>query len=104
MESQLLAGLMLLACFAMPNIVGTIMWARRDRVAPYPAIQILVVVVFIFTAVALVSTDCLDVPGRLDPRVKDPKFVYLLLLLFPALMIMFHFINRPRSSRSEDGS
>jgi hypothetical protein len=103
-ESRLLAGVLLLVYFAATNLIGTAMWAERDRLDPYQAIQILLVAVFVFTTVSLASADCLGVLGRLDQRVKNPRFLYLLLLLFPALMIMFHFINKARSSLSEDGS
>jgi hypothetical protein len=103
-ESHLLAGVLLLVYFAAANLVGTAMWAKRDRLDPYQAIQILLVVVFVFTAAALAAADCLGLLGRLDERVKNPRFLYLLLLLFPALMIMFHFTNRPGASQREDGS
>ena len=102
-ESRLLAGILLLGYFAAANLVGTSMWANRDRLDPYQAIQILLVVFFVFTPVALATADCLGLLARLDQRVKNPRFLYLLLLLFPVLMIMFHFKNRPRSSRRTDG-
>jgi hypothetical protein len=95
-ESRLF-GALLLGCFAVANLVGTGIWAKRDKVDPYQAIQILLAVVLVFTTAAMVSADRLGLLGKLDQRVKNPRLLYLLLLLFPALMIMFRFQNRPKS-------
>ena len=103
-DSEILAGLLMLACFAVPNIVGTAVWARRGRIAPYPAVQLLLVVLFISTAAALVLTDCLGLLGRLDPRFEDPRILYLLLLLFPALMLVFHLRNGSSTQHEETDS
>jgi hypothetical protein len=48
-----------LLCFTLANGVGTWMWQRRDRLAPYPAIQLLVLVIGVCGMVALASIDVL---------------------------------------------
>ncbi len=34
-----------LLCFAVPNALGTWLWLRRDRMAPHPAYQLLVLLI-----------------------------------------------------------
>ena len=90
-------GTLLLGYFAAANVIGATIWAKRDRVDPYRAIQILLVVVFVFTALALVSVDYLGFLRKLDERVENPRSLYLLLLLFPALFIAFRLRNGQKS-------
>lgn len=102
-KSYLFAGL-LLACFVLANAIGTIIWMNRDRVDPYRAIQILLLDVLAFTTLAMVGSDCLGFLGELDPRVANPRRLYLVLLLFPTLMVYFHFMNGPESRNAETDS
>ena len=93
-----------LGCFLLANLVGTIIWMNRGKVDPYGAIQILALVIFAFTTIAMVCADCLGFLGELDERVKNPRLLYLVLLIFPALMTMFHFRNRVKSGETETTS
>ena len=99
-ESRLAAGILLVGCFAIANLIGMFLWTKRDRIDPYQAIQVLVIAIFVFTATALVSMDCLGLLGRLDQRVQNPRLLYLL-LMFPAIMLMFHFRNRAKPLKAE---
>ena len=92
---------LLLGCFASANLVGTIMWMNRGKVDPYRASQALLLVIFAFTTIAMVSADWLGFLGALDQRVEIPRLLYLVLLIFPALMTMFHFQNRMKSRETE---
>jgi hypothetical protein len=87
-----LLGLVLIACFLIPNVVGLILWRLRDRIAPYPAAQALVVLMGVFALLALVA---FDVSGRLALYARgSPRSVYWILAVFPMVMLMFHSKDR----------
>jgi hypothetical protein len=90
----------LLACFLVSNAIGLGLWSQRHRIAPYPAIQALVVVMGLAALAAIYS---IDHAGRLlefEPRLASrPRVLYAMLLLYPALMILFAF--RERAGRSQ---
>ncbi len=102
-QAPLLATLWF-GCFASANLVGTAIWMNRGKVDPYRAIQVLLLVIFAFTTIAMVSADWFGLLGELEQRFKNPKLLYLLLLMFPALMTMFHFQNRVKSKETEANS
>ena len=101
LSQTLLLAALWLGCFVMPNFVGTIIWMNRGRVDPYRALQALILVLSAFTTVALVSTDWLGFLSELDQRVKNPRRLYLLLLMYPAVMALFHFQNRVKWKETE---
>jgi hypothetical protein len=71
-------------CFSLANGVGTWMWRRRDRLAPYPAAQLLVLVVGVCGMVALASIDVLrpQVPVALNMPRSNLRTGELFLLTF----------------------
>lgn len=97
LESKL-ASIVLIACFTLSNLCGTLLWMNRDKIEPYKAIQILLATIFLFTAIAMISMDCIGILKELDPRIMNPRSVYLLLLVFPAFAIVFHFREKTRST------
>src|SRR5579871_2566901 len=63
-----------LVCFAMANALGAWMWRQRDRLRPYAALQLLVVVVGGCGLLALVALDVLRPEGApLDLRWEDGR-------------------------------
>ena len=103
-EARPLAGALLLGCFAAANALGTYLWAKRDRLDPYKAIQSLIGLIFCLTTAALGPMSYCGLLGRLDERLENPKSLFLILLLFPAMMIWFHFLNGPRTSSTQTTS
>ncbi len=99
-QSPLLAALWLV-CFVAVNLVGTMMWMNRGKIDPYRAIQALLLVIFAFTTIALMSADWFGFLGEIDLRVKNPRLLYLVLLMFPALMTGFHFQNRVKPRETD---
>jgi hypothetical protein len=103
-----LIGITWLACFTVANGIGTTLWLRRDRLRPYPAIQMLLLVLAISGLGALVSFDVLrpaDVRldltsenGRSLPGVMGGGYrhqVYLGLLVgLPSGLIWAHLMER----------
>lgn len=86
------AGILVVVCGLLPNLAGTLLWMRRDRLAPYPALQGLLAIVFVFTALAIGGLVWSGPALGLDPSFSsEARQSAWILLLFPALMAMFHF-------------
>jgi hypothetical protein len=92
-------------CAAAPNLLGCMVWMRRDRLAPYPAIQCLVAAIGVFTLLAFIVADHLQVLPILDSRfMTSPRQAYWVLCLFPVLMAQFAFLEHTASKRNRTGS
>ena len=78
------------ACFLASNIVGVCLWRKRRSISPGAAIQILLLLLFISTAAAFAGADLLGTLDLLEPRLKNPRSIYWLLLIFPRLMTIMH--------------
>ena len=92
------AGSLLLVCGLLPNLIGTGIWMRRCRLAPYPALQLLVATVFVFTALALGGLILCGQPLGLQPQYSvETRQVVWILLIYPGLMLMFHLQERSAS-------
>lgn len=78
-----IAGIVL-GCFLAANAIGLGMWLRRDQLLPYPAIQVLILVIGLATAAIFIT---LDFFGILVGFGTHP---YLLLVLFPGLLLRFY--------------
>ena len=86
-------GLVPLACFAAANLSGTALWRARGRLAPYPAFQALLVVLGLAAVVALSS---------MTQGLEDAARYYRGLIVFPVLMLVFHFLERSARSRASE--
>ena len=83
-------GALILLCFLIPNILGTLSWHWRDRIAPFPAIQILMALIGGFALLAFIALDVSGIIPELDPTYGGSTHkLYLYLLIFPALMVFF---------------
>jgi hypothetical protein len=92
-------GITFVICFGVANAIGTSLWLRRDRLRPYPALQVLLSVIAISGLVALVTFDVLRPPGG-RPHLTlgnggDLRQGYLMFLVgVPLGMIWFHLMER----------
>lgn len=81
-------GLVCLFCGVVPNVWGYLMWRHRDRLAPYPAIQRLIVIDFAFSALAW------GYAYYFGPSLETENLSVLevarALLIFPAIMLLCH--------------
>lgn len=102
-QAPALAAL-LFGCFALANLVGTIIWRNRDKIDPYRGIQALIGVLFVFAAIALVCMDYYGLLAGLDDRFENARVWYLVLLMYPGLMTMFHFQNRAKAAGAKTQS
>jgi len=81
-------GLVCLFCGVVPNVWGYLMWRHRDRLAPYPAFQRLIVIDFAFSAIAW-GYAYYFVPS-LETENLSLLEVARALLIFPAIMLLCH--------------
>ena len=93
-KGYVLAGTMLTVCGIIPNWIGYAIWTRRDRIQPYAALQMILGIVFAFTIMAIISHDQLLSPLTIDDRFGTGRQTYKLLAIFPAMMLMFAFMER----------
>lgn len=91
-------GAVIILFFLLPNVIGLLMWCRRDRISPYPAVQVLMAAIGLFSLLTLVA---FDASGRLAGTGSgSPRSVYWIMLVFPATMIAFHLQNRSGGKKS----
>jgi len=71
---------------------GVILWGRRESLAPYPAMQLLLLACGVSGAVAIIAALCMA-PNLLGTVMLTPLTSLLFLLMFPAMMVWFHFLE-----------
>ncbi len=85
-------GFAVLLCGLVANAVGVVLWRRRERLAAYTALQILVGVTGLMALVALALATWLGPGGDPgDPLAQTPAWS---LLFYPALMGAFWLQER----------
>jgi hypothetical protein len=90
------AAIVVMALFLFANLFGTGLWLRRDRINAYSAIQLLMPVLAISGLGAVVVLDRAGIYEaiQLGPPVSARSTIAILVLVFAALMILFHLIAR----------
>jgi len=86
-------GAMLAILFAAPNVIGTMLWFRRERVAPYPAFQLLILcsAISAFAAFFILIKSAVFAE---EVRSTSLASLFIPLLIFPGLMFMFHLMEK----------
>ncbi len=82
-------GTALIALAVAVNGIGLILWEHRDRMRPYPAIQVLIAVVGCAAFVAFALLDGTSTWGLAGTQASGARPPYAVLLIFPAMMAMF---------------
>ena len=93
MFTKPLPGIIILLCGIVPNIVGYGLWTRRDRISPHAALQWLLFTLFCFTALA-VGTAVFYERTEQFPAFSGAAHNVWLPLIFPAMMLMFYFMDK----------
>lgn len=106
-QSLKVAGI-LFGCFLLPNLLGLWLWSRRDRIAPYPAMQALIWTVAVFATVAFLTFDfaAAELP-YLGTQLESQPFsslMYCFLLIFPGLSLLFYLIEREARRQQARGA
>ncbi len=84
------AGAGVLALGLLPNLVGVVLWRHRDRLRPYPALQLLIVAAGLSALAAMLLLWRSKAP---IPSLELPSGLWFL-LVYPGLMLMFHLQER----------
>ena len=95
LENELLAGGVALGACAIANTVGIALWWKRAESNAYRSLQTLIWVLAIVTIVTIVTFDRTDAYLGLSGLASTTRFqMYAVLLVFPALSVMFHVRHR----------
>ena len=93
-STSLTSAAVLLGCLVATNVVGCLLWARRARLDPYRALQLLVAATVLAGAAATRWLELRGEFGLLDPRLS-PRTMYLLLAgLWLVLAAVFAYKGR----------
>lgn len=83
-QSRLIGGLFILLGL-VANFAGLWLWRKRESLAPYPAIQILLATCGLCALISMLSLRASEIP---QPSVALPSLWFL--LMYPGLMLVFH--------------
>ena len=93
------AGIALL-CFLLANALGLVLYRMRNRIAPYSAIQCLILLVAVTSTIFVVYLNRSGLVQEVDPRLGYGQWgFYLLPVLFGGLMVTFHWLERSAVQR-----
>ena len=99
MFRALLPGIIVLLCGIVPNIVGLLLWWNRDRLAPYRAIQRLLLTVFIFTLIACGTGIFCEHKTDIDHVFTGATRSSWIVVVMPVLMLLFRLLERAAVTR-----
>lgn len=89
------AGLVALLCFLVPNLLGFLLYLRRSRLAPYPALQGLILLTGLASILFVVYLNRAELVDEIDPRLGYGEWGFALLpVLFGSLLVVFHVMER----------
>lgn len=91
-----LVGAVALACMSMGCLIAIVLWRSRDTLSAYHAYQIVLPLLFVMT-VCIFATIQLFANGETLLALRWSKWNWLLLLIFPALLLQFSCIRRYHS-------
>ena len=92
--------------FALANLVGVILWSRRDGLSPYAGIQILLPVLGVFGLAAVFVLDragiydAIQIGGTISAYVTYTAIV----VVAAALMLMFYFRFGRKSEKNDEAT
>jgi len=83
-------GWAVLSLGLLPNVVGCLMWRRRQRLSPYRALQELIALAGLCALVSMLILMRSDVSL---PSLQLPSSLWFL-LIYPGMMLVFHVQER----------
>ena len=86
-------GAVVLVTFLIPNVIGTILWRRRDCLSCYVAIQMLLPLVGVFSLLAVYILDSSNqwLAIQIGGSVSAMSTYGLIILTVAVLMLVFYF-------------
>lgn len=88
-RAAMMVSLVWFACYLISVVVGLVIYLRRDRVAPYPALQLLLGSIGVCSCIAW-TVLVVSRPDLLPIMPMNATGGFLMLALFPAMMLGFH--------------
>ena len=101
-----IAAATVIVLFALANLIGTMLWRRRERLSPYAAIQMLLPVLGVFGLAAVFVLDragvyeTIQIGGTISARATYAAIV----LVVAALMLIFYFRFGRRSEQKDEAA
>lgn len=96
------AGVWTGICALAPNILGCILWMSRRKLAPYPALQMLIGIIGLFALLAMLAADHWVGLATIEPGWrKSPVESWWVLCIFPAMMVWFALMERAAVKRNK---
>lgn len=88
-----MAAVTVIVLFALANLVGVILWRRRDRLSPYAAIQILLPVIGVLSLAAVFVLDRAGIYEtiQIGGSISAQATYAIIAVVVAALMLMFYF-------------
>jgi hypothetical protein len=96
-----------LGCAAIILLAVPVLWRMREKIEPLKGMMIFLMVAFLATTSFLLIGHFMRLPILASwppPQQAAALNYFWILLLFPALALLFWFIGRPTKSNSEQGS
>lgn len=90
--------------FLASNVFGLVLYRKRSRMLPYPALQWLIGFVGVASVALVVYLNHSGVVDEVDPRLRYGQWgFYLLPVLFIGLMALFYWMERKTAQRRQTG-
>ena len=103
-EDPVAAGIVIVL-FALANLIGTMLWRRRERLSPYAAIQMLLPVLGIFGLAAVFVLDRAGIYERIQiGGTISAQATYPAIVLVVALLMLVSYSRFGRRSQNKDES
>ncbi len=99
LSTQPLLSVVWLAAFIISVAIGVFLWNRRDHIAPYAAIQGLLLTIGLFSTVAILAARAVA-PEILANVNMSPISSLWLLAIFPGMMLLFHLLELAARNRT----
>lgn len=87
-------GLIVLATFAIPNVIGLFLWRSREAISCYKATQFLIPVMGVFGLIAIYVLDERDLWLAIQSGAPVDAFYMYLALVFMVIWLMVTFYFR----------
>lgn len=105
MRENVTASVVAMACFLVPNVAGIALFLRRDRVAPYPALQLLVLLIGLASMAFIVYLNRVGLAAAVDRRLGFGERGFILVpVLFAGLLAWFHAMERSARKKRGEGA
>lgn len=90
--------------FVASNIFGLMLYGKRSRILPYPALHWLIGFTGVASVALVVYLNHSGVVDQVDPQLRYGRWgSYLLPMLFTGLMVLFHWMEHKAKQRRSTG-